>query len=339
MTTAASADPIADLIRLRSPWVVPVLAGEGLLLPVDQYFNLEDPLWNPICTQESMYKGKPYGVNSEPPTSWACVWYNKTLMEKAGLKDPYEMVYSLTWTWEKWIEYSGAVSALSTDDQKVYGTNIPHYLAFIASNGGRAVRRVNDRDAWTLDSPEAIDAVRFLKNIMKNDFVGGDARDFAEGRLGFYFSFNWANDFKEKMTDEWGMLPYPIGPNIDDYTAYTEEVQLMCLPKEAPYPKETAIIWTELSRPYPDYDYARSIYGKYFKTIRDVETALMLQNKLSLDRYWGYDKIRFDIISSNNGRSLADAIEGTYGRMYEEWLEEVTPMANSILEEIWSKYK
>lgn len=336
-TSAASADPVADIIRLRSPWVTPVMAGEGLLLPVDTYFDLNDSMWDKVSTRESIYKGRPYGVNSEPPVSWACVWYNKTLVKEAKLKDPAGLISSGTWTWDKWVDYSKAISKLGTKDVRIYGTNIPYPLAFVASNGGRAVKSINNRDVWALNAPEAIDSLKFLRNVANSDYAGGTPDNFAGGRSGFLFAFSWEADFINRLTDKWGLLPYPIGPSAGDFTAYSDELQLMTLPKAGKHPKEAARIWTELSRPYTGVDMDRAAYSKTLGTDKDIKTALMLQTKLSLDRYRGYKDIQNLIFA--DGNSIGDIVADKTARPIEEWVNEISPAAEDAISRIWTKYK
>jgi ABC-type glycerol-3-phosphate transport system substrate-binding protein len=285
-----------------------------------------------------MYKGKPYGVNSGSLTSWACVWYNKNLVKKAKLKDPADLLSSKTWTWDKWVEYSTAISKLSTQSGKVYGTNVPHPLAFITSNGGKAVKSINNKDVWSLDAPEAIDSLKFLKNVASSNYTGGTPEDFANGNLGFLYAFSWETGFSDNMADKWGLLPYPIGPNTKDFTAYNEELQLMTLPKSGKHPKEAARIWTELSKPYPGVDIAREAYSNTLSDDKDIETALMMQTKFSLDRYWGYQEIQ-NLIYAQDNSALNNAISDKATRPVEERVKDITPAAQAAIDKLWAKYK
>ncbi|MCL5074613.1 MAG: sugar ABC transporter substrate-binding protein [Chloroflexi bacterium] len=125
-----------------------------------------------IEKENSEYQGKIYAVPYELDIQ--ALYYNKDLFDKAGVKYPDD-----TWTWQALLE---AAQKLTVDangkhptdpgfDAKnvaqwgFYSENLyPSYVSFIAQNGGAVLSE--DRTKCTLTSPEAVEAIQFMQDLI-----------------------------------------------------------------------------------------------------------------------------------------------------------------------------
>ena len=93
------------------------------------------------------------------------VYYNEDLFEDAGVKPPYE-----GWTWEDFRQTAidltgGDVRGLGLDPQ------IIRIAPFVWSNGGDIVDDLSSPTRFTLDTPEAMEALEFLTGLVRDDQV------------------------------------------------------------------------------------------------------------------------------------------------------------------------
>ncbi len=346
VSSVIAGDPIGDICRCRSGWVLPTLAGMGYIEPAEKYFDISDPLWNPYVLKQAMYKGKVMGVDHGPLSSYACMLYNRSMIQRLGLRDPQELVYRKEWTWAKFEEYVKAIAKDTDNDGKldIYGTNLVTFQSAVASNGGRIVSDINGRDFFTLNNPEAVEALKWVQYINGLGVAGGTMADFAMGNMGFYWWWNYEWGFKSSMKDKWGILPCPMGPRAKDYAAWWDEVHLMCIPAYSKYPKETAAIWTDLCRWYPgvsgrDQMYEEMLENQYMDK-NDIEMAKFISTKFWLDKYFAYPDIVDDMYPwPDNGTGIEAILRGSGTMSIEQWLARKSEMYQSTINRLWKMFE
>ena len=81
--------------------------GAGLCLPYDDipYVNLNKAWWNDDCTEQLALGGNHYMISGDIALSdkedlWL-VFFTKDLIDNNGLENPYDLVDSNNWTWDK----------------------------------------------------------------------------------------------------------------------------------------------------------------------------------------------------------------------------------------------
>lgn len=110
----------------------------------------------------------PYRVGEEQyltavPVNWdtIAIYYNKDMFDAAGLEYP-----TAEWTWD---DFAAAAEALTDPENDVYGAVVyPEYQAgyanWIASTGISPITSADGTEC-TVDDPESIEALQFLKDL------------------------------------------------------------------------------------------------------------------------------------------------------------------------------
>ena len=207
----ASGD-IPDLIA--GEVFIPTYAFEGILEPLpDDIVDLVNPAF-------LIYDKDNKAVALAHRTSIFMLFYNKTLLEKAGL-DPE----SPPKTWAEFQEYSEAVTAAGNGEY--WGGGIPSFPhaggAFRSSPFFRQMGTDygNGTDS-NLDDPKFHETLEFIRTMNQNLPAGlGNGAD--EGPLwnafdkdqtvAFIINGSWEASSAEQNGVDWGVAPLPLPPN------------------------------------------------------------------------------------------------------------------------------
>ncbi len=144
------------------------------------------------------------------------VYYNVKLFKDAGLGRPPRR-----WGWE---EFRATAVELTRGD--VHGLGIePSVIRaapFVWSNGGDIVDDLDAPTRFTLDEPEAVEALRFIISLVREDEVVPGENDvaaqdlqtrFAAGKLGMLLSSRRDTPvFREVLGLDWDVAALPVGP-------------------------------------------------------------------------------------------------------------------------------
>ena len=96
MLTALSAGEPWDVIF--DYWFYIDYASAGLLEPLDEYFDFNDPMFTPNYFEGRTFEGKIYSVNTLNAMELGSMNYNETLLREKGLKTPHELMAENNWT-------------------------------------------------------------------------------------------------------------------------------------------------------------------------------------------------------------------------------------------------
>lgn len=142
------------------------------------------------------------------------VYYNRELFRRAGLRRP-----PANWSWEEFRK-----TALELTRGKIDGLgiepNIIRIAPFVWSNGGDIVDDLEAPSRFTLDTPEAREALEFVVSLVRDDKVipaetEVAAQDletrFADGKLGMLLSSRRETPvFREVLGLDWDVAPLPV---------------------------------------------------------------------------------------------------------------------------------
>ena len=221
-TMAAGSGP--DVIWNQEATFMRHLSG-NLLMPIDDYVDLSDPLWDKEICDQFVWKGKhylPLGKNSQTAR---LVFFNKTMFERNGVKTPLEYYEEGEWNWESFAAAGREITMDTNADGKVdqWGWASWMMSLFVPSNGGAMTTFDGKTDTITntIDSPATMEAMQFLKDgYTNNPFIMPDGNTayqsaFTQGTVAMITEGQWIADqviVKNKMTDEWDVVPFPVGP-------------------------------------------------------------------------------------------------------------------------------
>ena len=226
----------------------PQLAERNYFHELDEFiqgdleFKLSD--FFPAAVEECKVNGKMQGLNVL--FGGGIMFYNKKLLNEAGLDDPFELYKKGEWTYAKMREYAIKTTKYDKSGRaQQFGVNMatmPFYFATIQAFGGRFLNETLDK--CLLDSPEAIEAMQFLSDLRWKDKCcptpaqgANSAFAFETGKLALEFNYVGASArYRQMITKfEWDICPLPDGPKGN--SLFVKGNQLIMY-KETQHPKE-----------------------------------------------------------------------------------------------------
>jgi multiple sugar transport system substrate-binding protein len=213
-----------DVIRVDH-YDFPALVRKGYFHDLTEFVrgdpevNPED-FW-PQAWEECLYRGRVFGINVL--YGGVVLYYNKSMVEQAGLQDPYVLAKRGGWTWEQLREHAVAMTRRTRDGRPLqFGFAIPGLVNQGPLIWGYGADFLSpDLKTCVLDSDEAIEAYRLLIGMRWRDNcaptpsqAAQGAFTFESGKLGM--SFDWmgmAPRYRQTIRSfEWDICPVPAGP-------------------------------------------------------------------------------------------------------------------------------
>lgn len=199
--------------------------------------DLSDEQWNAGDVNFMTKGGNVYGVATGHSEPRQCLYFNKRVLEEAGIdwNTIYDMQADGTWTWEAFETMLKQIQK-DTDNDGVIdiygmtGSNVDMYRVAVFGNGG-SFFGFNDAGELTITagSDETLEALAWSKDIW-NTYGYQQPADgswdyykeaWKQGFCGFYMyqTYGGFNDNSEMsdMADEWGCVAFPVGPKGDKY--------------------------------------------------------------------------------------------------------------------------
>ena len=225
-----------------------------------------------------------------------CILFNKTVVNQYNLEDPYELVKSGKWTYDKFIEMADAIDAdLNGDGQytqeDAYGVTVwlDSCAGMLHASGGAVAkfnedgnievtlnseRNINVLTTWTLDN---------ASNICY--YIASDTNDaahqpFTSDHCLFYTRYVRAGQWFRDTDLDFGYLPYPKwDESQEEYcnTMHAYGTSWLCIPSACADVSQSGAIMESLS-----YYGQKLLNPAYYeitlegKTIRDEESSDML---------------------------------------------------------------
>ncbi|WP_305767005.1 ABC transporter substrate-binding protein [Candidatus Epulonipiscium viviparus] len=297
-TSSLAGEPAAEVFRMQANFNVSAKnSGLAYDLSTLDSIDLSEPKWSSTLNElmsdgDSIYGlakfGRPSGV----------LYFNKRILEDAGI-DPdsiYDMQANKTWTWDAFMDISEKV----TQDIDNDGLNDIYALPMQSGNFVRAAMFSNGGSYLTIDeegnyqynlmSPESYEAFEWAADYWQTDYDvypshwNGHKEMFTSGKTAFFLGDEWeiVTLTQDKMTDDWGMVAFPLGPKGKNYVGLYNDAAWV-IPNV--YTKEEAEdiafaldIWVN---PAPGYDGPDDWMSEYYPLYRDAraveETLAMLR--------------------------------------------------------------
>ncbi len=194
-------------------WGNPTTACKNMFEPLDEYIDLDTPLWEDMkeIVDNQVYKGKHYYYPHRLMTSFALNYSQKTIDDN-GLDDPYELYKQGEWTWDAWRKVMTDFVNINPDENiGFYGTDTI-FTSLIATTGTVLVRVNPD---GTIDNnignPDVTRAMHFYEELNR------DGITYCDQFGSWVHPTTWAKNCDvilfEAMEPEW------------TYTAYAEALQ------------------------------------------------------------------------------------------------------------------
>lgn len=192
-------------------------ASQDALLDVSETFAKDKENFNQSLLTAVTFKDKIYGLPHHTDT--LAVFYNKTYLDKLGIKAPEKIEEA--WTWEQLLEVA---KKLQDEKLATYGiasnwtaSSAYRTLPYFFQNGAALV--TEDLTKGNIDTPEAIETFTFLQTMFKNHMSQGNSMKgtddynllFTTGKAGLLINGNWMIPRweKEMKEYEWGVTFMP----------------------------------------------------------------------------------------------------------------------------------
>jgi len=322
----------------------------GLLMDLNSmpHLDLSKPWWDQKANQDLTIKDKLYFTTGDISAAMgAAIWatvFNKSLLQQYGVADnPYDLVNTGKWTYDKLIELSKMVSEdldgngtmdqndrfgfITVDDimQSMINT-VDERCAIINSGGEIELSLFNER---TIAAYEKISELVWDNSITFQTQRVSDETDinmFSNNQALFYSGlFRHMLQFRNMETD-FGILPMPkLDESQSDYCtpANTWWSIFVCVPVIQENPERTAVILEALAAESrytlrPAF-YEKSLIGKH---TRDAESEAMLDIIFETRVYdfgWYYQIGGLDMgminIIRNKGGNFTSTVERAAGKV------------------------
>ena len=239
VTAAASGAKFADLLDTQAKIIYDNL---DYFMPLNQItgFDIQDIKWGPQSYLETAkFNGENYGFMAYDwglpyPQYIGNLFFMPSVMAEFNLANPQELYEEKSWTWDKFKEYSAAMTVKgATKEEDRYGFVISNEMkfprAFIISNGGNAITYVETQNKYVygLTDPKAQQALQYIQDMLDQGigyYTAGDdwakaAQMFKDKRTGFYEAFNkmcFINaelHLASDLGEPYSWVPYPVGPS------------------------------------------------------------------------------------------------------------------------------
>ena len=215
------------------PGKVGSLVSNGVAAPIT--YDISGEKWNAANIGMWTMAGVPYGFSTGSHEPRQCLYFNKRVLEEAGIdwNTIYDMQAEGTWTWDV---FEGMLKQIQKDVDNdgiidiwgMTGDNNDLFNMAVATNGGTYFDFDADGNLQpTMGSEATLQGLNWGRYIWQTYFYqqpeGGNWDYYKEawktGFYGFYMyqTYGGFNDNSEMadMEDEWGCVAFPV-PNAGD---------------------------------------------------------------------------------------------------------------------------
>ena len=241
------------------------LFAAGLLQDVKQlpYFDLNASCIDPVSAMDLAYRGEVYALpdpSAQSSDEAFVVFYDRDLVEKAGLPRPELLVQNGSWTYETFQTYCETVaekvmSSTSHDLGKdIFGYSSPNnddllpYLLWSCGRDSLLVYDENGMLSFPYEKETLLEAIAVQRGIYDSQsrypLDGEDAhKAFMAGRLGFLVErLDYLKELYAKGSRSYGILPMPKKEGATRYSCpVTTAGRVLSAPKLMNNPAKTGL--------------------------------------------------------------------------------------------------
>ncbi len=325
------------------------MGNDALAAWNNDLIDLTAEKWNKTDLELMTKDGKVYGVVSGVSEPRQCLYFNKRVLEDAGIE--WETIYDMqrdgTWTFDAFQELLAKIQKDTDNDgtPDIYGmtgSNVDMYRVAVFNNGGSFFDYdENGKLVITAGSDNTLEALAWAKDIW-NTYGYQQPADgswdyykdaWKQGFCGFYMyqTYGGFNDNSEMadMADEWGCVAFPVGPKGDTFYHIASD-NITVIPNV--YDEETVAkitfiydLWTNDT---PGYEEDNWIGNKYNFTddraVDETYAALRESEHCAVDRVL--------LLGSVNDIEGSDFLWNLGGSTPAELLESKTPVWQGLLD-------
>ena len=270
----ASGKNIPDVVRARGP--VPEYMVTYQPLSTSNY-DFSDAAWDQKMMELYTYKGKAYATSLQNTHIGAVdvMFYNKSLIEKYDLEDPYKLWKKGDWNWEKYIEmcreYKNRTGNFASCGEGWYWA----YPSAFGIDSAVAYDKKTNKYYNNMGDKEFLEVHQILGDLYNEEklFIFGQADQFNEGTrlfsIGTSVHMRRQNSYfgSLKSSNNLYAVPMPAPKSLKKYNQGMSEAEAYAITKGAPNPEAV---------PY---------FLRYFLDGANYELSTYFCNKQNLEVY------------------------------------------------------
>lgn len=228
-----SNDP-PDMFWYEQSMTFPANCIKEMFQPVDDIVDFDSAMWSDVkdVAEQFTLNGKHFvaPINFQPGS---VITYDKSMIDAAGLDDPYELYQNNEWNWDNWYDMMSEFVSNAPADVERFGINGWFQTQVIQQTGKTMVNYDGEKFTNNINDPDIERAEDLLYQVGKNNLVNGNwlgnaKQALKDGNLLFYCMGTWAmtGNNGPSDADTWRVVPVPSDPNTDekymtsDMTAY-----------------------------------------------------------------------------------------------------------------------
>ncbi|UVI30161.1 ABC transporter substrate-binding protein [Paenibacillus spongiae] len=329
ITSSVAGEPFADIVMIPLREAFPKLVVEGYVQPIDDVVDLGLPAFadNLVTMTNGKFQGKQYGI-SEPYAESHGLYYDKTLLQKLGLPDPYELQEKGEWTWDQFVDMLKKIKAggkvpLHVDSEPLLASIL------IYTNEGKIEDPATNKIA--LDEPNTMEALQFFNDLYNVHKVihKDEQASFGDGGIAFVNGYRWDNlGYVKDKPNDIGYVFFPKGPKATEYVVPYDKMNLWFIPKGVQNAEAVLSAFTELF----EFEVKK---GKDIKLQKEEPN---MKNKESLDTMRKMFDSTYKIINYQAYVGLSDVVEEAFKNIASgkespaTAIERIKPMAQGAID-------
>ncbi|MDQ0918838.1 ABC transporter substrate-binding protein [Paenibacillus sp. V4I5] len=248
------------------------------------------------------YNNHQYGLIDSAPSPYG-IFYNKTLVQKLGLEDPYELQQKGQWNWEKFREFSKKATQDTNGDGKTdvwgitgaYGKVKAFAEQLVYTNKGAVDKDSSGAIKFSLNSENAIQALQYASDLFNVDKsieqpIPEDAsKEFVAGKGVMYAGFSWElGGLKDNMKgQELGYVFFPKGPKADKYVSYTPFGNMWMVSKYSKNAEVALHIMDEISLNEEGRKLSEQSWQQSYPNKESMDTRKQMDKSINYISYYG----------------------------------------------------
>ena len=223
-----------DMFWYEQSMTFPANCIKEMFQPVDDIVDFDSAMWSDVkdVAEQFTLNGKHFvaPINFLPGS---VITYDKSMIDAAGLDDPYELYQNNEWNWDNWYDMMSEFVSNAPADVERFGINGWFQTQVIQQTGKTMVNYDGEKFTNNINDPDIERAEDLLYQVGKNNLVNGNwlgnaKQALKDGNLLFYCMGTWAmtGNNGPSDADTWRVVPVPSDPNTDekymtsDMTAY-----------------------------------------------------------------------------------------------------------------------
>lgn len=259
-TSVLSGNPICDIGYAITTTVLPTLIEGGIAYPISDLgvIDFDDYKWRKDVIEAGYYKGKNYTMLLADPEIRYGIFWNKTLFNEYGLPDLYELYEKGEWNWATFKDIAQKANVDKDNDGiiDIHGFNARESFAwcYLYSNEAYIAEKTDTGMTVDLSDARIMDALTAFQDFTSTvtyraidwsvddwdslilSFQNGTSMMCLEE---FWISYMYLN----KMTDDWGWVPFPMGTSAENYSCYGKENGCRIILNGVDKPEEVALVY------------------------------------------------------------------------------------------------